>query len=82
MGQNATRALAFPFEKLEVWRLAVDLTDFIFCLLETIPPSKHLRIVSQMEAAVTGIAQNIARRKVVSTRKSLYSSCIFRRVPL
>ena len=63
MGQNGKEAFVFPFEKLEVWQLAVDLADFIFKLLEAFPPNKHFRIISQMEAAVTGISQNIAEGK-------------------
>lgn len=63
MGQNGKGQFVFPFEKLEVWQLAVDLADFIFKLLETFPPNKHFRIISQIEAAVTGIAQNIAEGK-------------------
>ena len=63
MGQNGSREFVFPFEKLEVWHLAVDLADFFFSLLEMFPPNKHFRIISQMEAAVTGISQNIAEGK-------------------
>jgi len=63
MGQNGSREFVFPFEKLEVWHLAVDLADFIFSLLEMFPQNKHFRIISQMEAAVTGISQNIAEGK-------------------
>ncbi len=63
MGQNGKKEFVFPFEKLDVWQLAVDLADFIFSLLETFPPNKHFRIISQMEAAVTGISQNIAEGK-------------------
>ena len=53
----------FPFEKLEVWQLAVDLADYILELLETFPTNKYLRLVGQMEAAVAGIPQNIAEGK-------------------
>ena len=63
MGQNGKESFVFPFGKLEVWQLSVELADFIFSLLESFPPNKHLRIISQMEAAVTGIAQNIAEGK-------------------
>ena len=63
MGQDGKEAFVFPFEKLEVWHLAVDLADFIFKLLEAFPPNKHFRIISQMEAAVTGISQNISEGK-------------------
>ncbi len=53
----------FPFEKLDVWQLSVDLADYVFELLESFPPNRHLRLVGQMEAAVTSPAQNIAEGK-------------------
>ena len=53
----------FPFEKLDVWRMAVDLADKVLEALEQLPPNKHVRLVSQMEAAVTSISQNIAEGK-------------------
>jgi four helix bundle protein len=53
----------FPFEKIEVWQLSVDLADFVLGLLESFPPKKHFRIIGQMEAAVSGISQNIAEGK-------------------
>ena len=53
----------FPFEKLEVWQLAVDFADFILGLLENFPANKHLRLIDQMEAAVSSIAQNTAEGK-------------------
>ena len=53
----------FPFEKLEVWQLARDLAGYVLGLLEKIPSSKHMRLVSQMEGAVTSVSQNIAEGK-------------------
>ena len=53
----------FPFEKLEVWQEAVDLARLVFDLLEKLPQNRHVRLVSQMEAAVTSPAQNIAEGK-------------------
>ena len=53
----------FPFEKIEVWQLSVDLADFVIGLLESFPPNKHLRVIGQMESAVSGISQNIAEGK-------------------
>ncbi len=53
----------FPFEKLEIWNLAVDLADFILELLESFPANKYLRLIGQMEAAVSSISQNIAEGK-------------------
>jgi four helix bundle protein len=63
MEERARRNFVFPYEKLEIWQLAVDLADFILDLLEAFPPNRYLRIISQMEAAATGIAQNIAEGK-------------------
>lgn len=53
----------FPFERLEVWQESIELADVVFGLLERIPPARHLRMVSQLEGAVTSIAQNIAEGK-------------------
>jgi len=53
----------FPFEKLEVWQLSVELADYVLGLLEDFPPNKHIRMVGQMEAAVTSPSQNIAEGK-------------------
>ena len=53
----------FPFEKLDVYRMALDLADFVLGLLESIPLNRHFRLVSQMEAAVVSVAQNIAEGK-------------------
>ena len=53
----------FPFEKLEVWQLAVELADFVLELLDAFPPNRYLRLVGHMEAAATSPAQNIAEGK-------------------
>lgn len=56
-------SFVFPFEKLEIWNLAVDFADFILELLESFPANKYLRLIGQMEAAVSSIAQNMAEGK-------------------
>ena len=53
----------FPFEKLDVWHLAVDFADFILNILDSLPPNKYLRVIGQMETAVSSIPQNIAEGK-------------------
>ena len=50
----------FPFERLEVWKLSVDLADFILGLLETFPQNRYFRVIGQMEAASASVPQNIA----------------------
>ena len=59
----------FPFEKLEVWHLAVDFTDFILNVLDSCQPNKYLRLVGQLEAAVSSIPQSIAEGKGRQYRK-------------
>ena len=57
-GSDEKENFVFPFEKLEVWQLAIELADFVVALLESLPPHRHIRLVGQMEAAVCSIAQN------------------------
>ena len=45
------KAFEFPFEKLEVWHLAVDLADFILGLLESFPQNKYLRLVGKWRSS-------------------------------
>jgi four helix bundle protein len=63
MANDRSGSYVFPFEKLEVWQLAVELADYVFGLLEEIPQNRHYRISGQMEAAVASIGQNIAEGK-------------------
>ena len=63
------KVFEFPFEKLEVWHLAVDLADFVLTLLESFPENRHVRLIGQMEAAVTSIPQNTAEGKGRQYRK-------------
>ena len=53
----------FPFEKLDVWHLAIDLANVILILLESFPQNKYSRLIGQMESAVSSVAQNIAEGK-------------------
>lgn len=39
----------FPFEKLEVWQLSVDLAEFVLDLLDNFPKNRYLRLVGQKE---------------------------------
>jgi four helix bundle protein len=53
----------FPFEKLEVWSMGMELADSVLLLLEQMPGNRHLRLISQLESAVTSVPQNIAEGK-------------------
>ena len=50
----------FPFEKLDVWHMAVDLAETVLSFLEQLPPNKHVRLIGQMESAAVSVSQNIA----------------------
>ena len=62
-GGNRLTEYLFPFEKLDVWQLSVELAKTVLGMLEKLPQNRHIRLISQMEAAVTSPAQNIAEGK-------------------
>ena len=67
----------FPFEKLDVWQMTVDLAEYVLDLLEDFPPNKHFQMVGQMEAAVTSTrAKHRGRERVVDNRKNSFNSYI------
>jgi four helix bundle protein len=63
LGSGNDSSYVFPFEKLDVYQLSLDLADYVLAILERFPPNKHMRLISQIEAAVTSPAQNIAEGK-------------------
>lgn len=52
--------MAYKFEKLEVWRLAVEYVDLIYRIAEQLPGSEEYNLKSQIIRAATSIALNIA----------------------
>ena len=58
-----TDKFEFPFERLEVWQLAIDFADFVISLTDSLPQVKHIRLLGQMESAASSVAQNIAEGK-------------------
>jgi four helix bundle protein len=59
----------FPFEKLEVYQMALDLADRVLSFLEDLPQNRHVRLISQMEAAAVSAPQNIAEGKGLQYKK-------------
>ena len=66
---DAVEGFVFPFEKLEVWQRAVELADYVLGVMASVPKGKFLRLVGQMEAAVSSVSQNIAEGKGRQHRK-------------
>jgi four helix bundle protein len=52
--------MAYKFEKLEVWQLALTYSDSIYQLAEKLPRSEEYNLKSQITRAATSIALNIA----------------------
>jgi four helix bundle protein len=52
--------MAFKFEKLEVWRLAIDVADKIDKLTQGFPKHEIFVLTSQMKRAADSISLNIA----------------------
>jgi len=52
--------MAFKFEKLEVWQLALDYLDLIYQIAGQLPRSEEYNLKSQMIRAATSVALNIA----------------------
>ena len=51
MVEKEEETFIFPFEKLEIWELAIGLADFVLGLLESVAPNKYFRLVGQIQAA-------------------------------
>ena len=52
--------MAYKFERLEVWRLALEYTDLIYAIAERLPRSEEYNLKSQVVRAATSIGLNIA----------------------
>jgi four helix bundle protein len=52
--------MAYKFEKLEVWQMAVEYIDMIYKLAEVLPRNEEYNLRSQIVRAATSIALNIA----------------------
>ena len=52
--------MPFKFEKLEIWKLAIDLADDVHNLTKTFPKEEMFSLSSQMKRAADSISLNIA----------------------
>lgn len=50
----------YNFEKLDIWKLSIDLTIDVYKLCESMPSDEKYGIVSQIKRATTSISANIA----------------------
>lgn len=52
--------MAFKFEKLRVWEMAIDLTFEVNILVKKFPPEDKYVLAQQMQRAADSVALNIA----------------------
>ncbi len=52
--------MPFKFEKLDVWRVALEYVDLIYGVAEKLPRSEDYNLRSQITRASTSVALNIA----------------------
>ena len=50
----------FNFEKLEVWRKAIDFADLVYRITKTFPDDERFGLTSQMRRAAVSLSSNIA----------------------
>ena len=50
----------FNFEKLEVWKKAIDFADFVYSTTRAFPDDERFGLTSQMRRAAVSISSNIA----------------------
>lgn len=52
--------MAYKFEKLDVWSLALDYLDLMYAVASALPKSEEYNLKSQITRAATSISLNIA----------------------
>jgi four helix bundle protein len=52
--------MAFKFEKLEIWALAIEIADDVHLLTRTFPKEELFILTSQMKRAADSVSLNIA----------------------
>ena len=52
--------MAYKFERLEVWKLALEYLDLLYEIAERLPRSEQHNLTSQLRRAATSICLNIA----------------------
>ena len=62
--------MPFKFEKLEVWKLSIDLADDVHNLTRSFPKEEIFSLTSQMKRAADSISLNIAEGSTVQSNRS------------
>src|ERR1051325_2972550 len=58
----------FNFEKLEVWKKAIEFADFVYSVTRAFPDDERFGLTNQMRRAAVSISSNIAEGSSRSSR--------------
>jgi len=61
--------MAFRFEELEIWQLAIAYTNSIYTICRTFPKNELFSLQDQLKRCATSIAANIAEGSGGSSKK-------------
>lgn len=61
--------MAFKFEKLRVWHLALDLSDQVFELIQVFPKEERFGLSAQIMRAADSVSLNIAEGSIGQTNR-------------
>ena len=65
--QTPSPGTRYPFEKLEVWQLAVDLTEAVYVVARDLPRSELFVLGDQIRRASVSVALNIAEGRAADS---------------
>ena len=65
--------MAFRFESLEIWRLAIDYADELYEVSNKFPAEEKFALMNQLKRAAVSISNNIAEGSGSATTKNFMS---------
>jgi len=69
----------FRFQDLEIWKMAIELTDKLFDIADKIEKIKYFRVAEQLRAAGLSISNNIAEGSGSDSKKDFSNFLNFSR---
>jgi len=69
----------FRFQDLEIWKMAIELTDKLFDIADKVEKKKYYRVAEQLRAAGLSISNNIAEGSGSDSKKDFSTFLNFSR---
>jgi len=67
----------FRFQNLEIWKIAIEITDELFVISDKLEEKKLFRFAEQLRGAGMSMSNNIAEGSGSSSKKDFSSFLIF-----